>query len=395
MFGIIWGIVSIVLMVAAGEGLRQGQAKVASQFGKDIMIFFGGRTSLQAGGLRAGRRVRWDDTDVPVLEKEAPDCKYAIPELGRDEVRITSPFNNAALLVTGSLPPFSEIRTIDVKEGHFYTWEDQAQARRVVVLGSEAKQQLYGSRPALGETLQVGDFPYTVIGVMKKKEQDSSYDGRDINKLFIPYAAMQRDFPNKPPDTAHTLDRLLIVPASFGQHEACKLEAKKVLGRLHNFDPRDKEAAGVWDTVEETKAFQQMTNGMKYFLGAVGITTLLLGGLGVMNVMLVAVRERTREIGVRKAVGAASNAIIMQFFAETAIIVFTSGAIGMGIAFGFCGMVDMLPMPPYFAGLIPTWSSGLIAATLLGVIAVGSSVYPARSAASIDPIEALRYEAGG
>ena len=395
MFGIIWGIVSIVLMVAAGEGLRVGQARVASQFGKDIMIVFGGRTSLQAGGLRAGRRIRWEDSDATILEKEATDCKYAIPELGRGEVRITSLYNNAALLVTGSLPPFADIRTIDIAKGRFYSWEDQQQARRVVVLGAEAKSQLFGSREAIGETVQVNSFPYIVIGVMKKKYQDSSYDGRDVNKLFVPYAAMQRDFPNKPPDTPHTLDRLLVVPASYEQHEACKHETRVVLGRIHNFDPEDKEAAGIWDTLEEAKAFRAMTDGMKYFLGGVGITTLLLGGLGVMNVMLVAVRERTREIGVRKAVGAASRAIIMQFFAETMMIVFMSGGIGLAIAFGFCGLVNLLPMPPFFAGLLPTWSSGLLAAGILGFISVSSAIYPARRAASIDPIEALRYEAGG
>ncbi len=138
-----------------------------------------------------------------------------------------------------------------------------------------------------------------------------------------------------------------------------------------------------------------MTDGMKFFLGAVGIVTLLLGGIGVMNVMLVAVRERTREIGVRKAVGATGRVILSQFFIETIIIVFLSGGIGMGIAFGLCALVNSLPMPPFFAGLLATWESGLAAFALLGTVAVLSALYPARRAASVDPIEALRYEAGG
>ncbi len=151
----------------------------------------------------------------------------------------------------------------------------------------------------------------------------------------------------------------------------------------------------MWDTIEEAEAFRTMTDGMKYFLGAVGLTTLFLGGLGVMNVMLVAVRERTREIGVRKAVGAQSHNIMMQFFVETIIVVFVSGGLGIGISYGFCALFNLLPMPQFFAGLLPTWQSGLLSVGLLGLIAILAAMYPARQAASIDPIEALRYEAGG
>ena len=170
---------------------------------------------------------------------------------------------------------------------------------------------------------------------------------------------------------------------------------KRALGRLHRFDPLDKEAAPVWDTVEESKAFNKLMDAMKYFLGAIGITTLLLGGIGVMNVMLVAVRERTREIGVRKAVGASSRAILQQFFVETLIIVFLSGGSGMGIAYGLCALVNLLPMPPFFAGMMPTWQSGTMSFAVLGTVAVLSALYPATRAASVDPIEALRFEAGG
>src|ERR1700738_2421675 len=395
MFGIAWGIVSIVLMVAAGEGLRKGQEEQARNLGKDIMIVFHGRTSLQAGGTNAGRQVHWEDEDLPVVQAETPDCQYAIPELEQDTVRAHSNFNNAAFTVTGSHPPFAYIRSLDVGQGRFYNWDDQKEARRVAFLGSDASKQLFPGRNPVGETVYLNAFPYDVIGLMATKKQDSSYDGWDVNKVFIPFAAMRRDFPDKPPGTSTTFDQLLVTPRSVEQHEACKREIQTVLGRLHNFDPRDKEACPIWDTVQEAKAFRQMTNGMKYFLGAVGIVTLFLGGLGVMNVMLVAVQERTREIGVRKAIGAPANSILRQFFLEALIVALISGGTGLMIAFGLCALVNLLPMPDFFAGLLPTWQTRTVALAVLGTIAILSALYPARRAAAIDPIEALRHEAGG
>jgi putative ABC transport system permease protein len=395
MFGIAWGIVSIVLMVAAGEGLRKGQEEQAKTLGKDVMIVFHGRTSLQAGGTHAGRLVHWEDEDLPVVQSETPDCQYVIPELEQDTVRAHSNFNNAAFTVTGSHPAFGYIRTLNVGEGRFYNWDDMREARRVAFLGSDASKQLFPGRNPVGENVYLNDFPYVVIGVMQKKKQDSSYDGWDVNKIFVPFSAMRRDFPDKPPGTATTFDQLLVTPKSVEQHEACKHEVRVALARMHRYDPNDKEACPIWDTVQEAQAFKTMTDGMKYFLGAVGIVTLMLGGIGVMNVMLVAVRERTREIGVRKAIGAPAGTILRQFFVEALIIALLSGAIGLGVAFGFCALVNLLPMPDFFAGLIPDWTSALVATGLLGTVAVAAALYPARRAASIDPIEALRYEAGG
>jgi putative ABC transport system permease protein len=394
MFGIAWGIISITVMVGAGEGLGAGLQKNQQTFGKDVLIVFAGRTSMQAGGSRAGRVVRWGEEDYLEVAKEAPACKYVMPELGND-VQVHSLSNSGTIPTVGALPPFTEIRSITVAEGRFYNGEDNAEARNVAFLGSDARKQLFADRDALGATVWMNNIPYTVIGVMKPKDQNSSYDGVDTRKIFIPFNAMRRDFPNKPPAIERTVDRLLVAPWSLETHPDCVKQIRRSLGRLHNFDPRDKEAAGIWDTVKGAEANRLIILGMEVFMGAVGVATLFLGGLGVMNVMLVSVRERTREIGVRMALGATRRSILRQFFLETIIVVALSGGTGLLFSYGFCALVNLLPMPPFFAGLLASWKLGAMSVTLLGFIAVLSALYPANRAASVDPIEALRFEAGG
>ena len=395
MFGITWGIISITLMVAAGQGLGVGFERKKAEFGRDILIVFAGRTSLQAGGTRAGRSLNWRATDHLQVQRDSPSCRHVMPELGQDDVPVRSSHNSASLLVTGSLPPFAEIRSIGVAEGRYPNWEDEALARRVALLGSEAKRQLFASRPAVGETIRIGDYPYAVVGVARAKEEDSNYDGPDMGKIFLPIGALLRDLPKRPPLSADVVDRLLVTPRSLEEHEACKAEVRRALARLHQFDPRDKEAAGIWDTVEQAKAFRRLTDGMQVFLGAVGVATLFIGAIGVMNVMLVAVRERTREIGVRRALGATRRSIVRLFFVETLIVVFASGGIGLAVAYGICVAFNLLFQMPYFAGLLPTWWSALFSFLLLSAVALFAAIYPARRAAAVDPIEALRFEAGG
>lgn len=394
MFGIAWGIISITVMVAAGEGLGEGIKRNQETFGKDVMIVFAGRTSMQAGGTRAGRLVRWGEEDYLDVAREAPACKYVMPELG-NEVQVHSAFNSGAISAVGSLPPFTEIRSIDVAEGRFYNYEDNAQGRNMAFLGSDTKKQLFAERDPLGQTISLNGTPYTVIGVMKSKDQNSNYDGPDTRKIFIPFNSMRRDFPNKPPAIEHTVDRLLVAPWSLDTHVDCLRQVRKSLGRLHNFDPRDKEAASIWDTIKNAEANHMVIVGMEIFMGAVGIATLFLGGLGVMNVMLVSVRERTREIGVRMALGATRKSILRQFFMETIFVTALSGGTGLFLSYGFCALVNLLPMPLFFAGLLTSWKIGALSVSLLSLIAVLSAVYPANRAASVDPIEALRFEAGG
>ncbi len=394
MFGIAWGIISITIMVAAGEGLGDGIQKNQETFGKDVMIVFAGRTSMQAGGMRSGRLIRWLEDDYIQVAKESPACKYVMPELGND-VQVRSLFNSGTITTVGALPPFTEIRSITIAQGRFYNDEDNTQARNVAFLGSDARKQLFAERDALGQTIWMNGIPYTVIGVMKPKEQNSSYDGFDTRKVFIPFNAMRRDFPNKPPAIQHSVDRLLVAPWSLETHMDCVHQIRRTLGRLHHFDPRDKEAAGIWDTVKDAEANRMIIVGMEIFMGAVGIATLFLGGLSVMNVMLVNVRERTREIGVRMALGATRRSILRQFFLETIFVVVISGGVGLILAYGFCGIVNLAPMPPFFSGMLTSWKIAAMSIFLLGLISVLSALYPANRAASVDPIEALRFEAGG
>jgi putative ABC transport system permease protein len=394
MFGIAWGIISITVMVAAGEGLGDGIQKNQETFGKDVIIVFAGRTSMQAGGARAGRLVRWMEDDYVPVAAESPACKHVMPELGND-VQVRSLFNSGTIPVVGALPPFSEIRSVRAAQGRFYNDEDNTNARNVAFLGSDTKKQLFAERGALGQSIWMNGIPYTVIGVMKSKEQNSSYDGFDTRKIFVPFNSMKRDFPNKPPAVEHTVDRLLVAPWSLDTHKDCVRQVRRTLARLHNFDPRDEEAAGIWDTVKNAQANRMIIVGMETFMGAVGIATLFLGGLSVMNVMLVSVRERTREIGVRMALGATRKSILRQFFLETIFVVGLSGGAGLILSYGFCALINLAPMPPFFSGMLTSWKIGVMSILLLGLIAILSALYPANRAASVDPIEALRFEAGG
>jgi putative ABC transport system permease protein len=394
MFGIAWGIISITVMVAAGEGLGSGIQKNQETFGKDVMIVFSGRTSMQAGGTRSGRLIHWMENDYVQVAAESPACKYVMPELGND-VQVRSLFNSGTIPVVGALPPFTEIRSVATAQGRFYNDEDNREPRNVAFLGSDSKKQLFAEREAIGQTVWMNGIPYTVIGVMKSKEQNSSYDGFDTRKIFVPFNSMRRDFPNKPPAVEHTVDRLLVAPWSVETHKDCVRQLRRTLARLHNFDPRDEEAASIWDTVKNAEANRMIIVGMELFMGAVGIATLFLGGLSVMNVMLVSVRERTREIGVRMALGATRKSILRQFFLETIFVVGLSGGVGLILSYGFCGLVNLFPMPPFFSGMLTSWKIGAMSVSLLAIIAILSALYPANRAASVDPIEALRFEAGG
>jgi putative ABC transport system permease protein len=408
MFGILWGMVSIVVLSAMGEGFRRGNDKVLLELGRNIAIVWGGRTSLQAGGDRAGRQITLTLDDARAIAAESSMIAVVSPEIERGAVKVKSAYNSATVRISGIEPQYQFIRTIELEAGRNFTWSDEEQVARVAIVGFDIAEQLFGKRAVVAEPLTLNGLPYTVIGKMRKKKQDSNYSGPDNGKIFVPFAAMMRDMPRT--DAAPgSLSDIIVAPndtvvaalpaaldARSGRIEdidwPLQRNIRQILARRHGFDGSDKQAIAVWDTALQTLMFGRMIGHMREFFSIVGVVTLALGGIGVMNIMLVAVKERTREIGIRKALGATTTAIERQFFLEGLFLTVASGCAGMLLAMALSGLVNLAPMPERFAGMVLGWQGALLALAALVVIGVATATYPARRAAQLAPVEALRFE---
>ncbi len=391
MFGIAWGVGSLLLLVGLGEGFRSGQHRQLKTMGTNIVWTFGGRVPAVVGSSNSSRQYRLTMHDYQAIKDEAKLVGNISPVLNRLDIRASSDFNNTNGEVFGVAPAYNQIRTIPLIQGRWLNDEDEAQVRRVAILGFEMRKNMFPGRPALGNSILLNGTRFEVIGVLEKIGREEN-NGTNI-RAFIPLSAMRESFPMKGENMApDAISFLNWQPVSAQFDEQARSEVHHIIARNHDFDPAIKDAFEEQDSVEEERMVGKIFDTMDWFLGGVGVVTLLLGAIGIVNIMLVSVTERTQEIGLRKALGATNTNIRSQFLMEGAFLTGLSGLLGLAAASGFMALLGMLPQPPGFdtPRLVP--QSAAAAITLLALAGIFAGMYPAIKASRMEPVEALRKE---
>ena len=380
MLGMAWGIATVVILLAYGAGFGRAITAIFSNFGMQMMGVFPGRTSLQAGGQKAGVQVRFTIDDVQHLQEQIPVVRHISPEASFDanvqHENRTQKFN-----VGGFTPAIVPVRALKVEEGRFYNDADEMQRSRVAVLGSDAKDKLFSGEPALGESVRIAGISFEVIGVLEAKMQEEGND--NVNAIvYIPFSTM-----GDIRDTRY-LDGIWLDYEGM-EYEKVEGNIRSVLGSFHGFNGKDPRAVFVWNTMKNLNNWQIITLALQVLLTIIGTLTLGIGGVGLMNIMLVSVTERTREIGVRKAIGARRGDIIIQFLTEAVVLTGLGGLIGM--LFGWSVSMVTRFFLPNLPTLVPLWAVvlGIVVSVGIGVF---FGIWPASKAARLDPVEALRYE---
>jgi putative ABC transport system permease protein len=392
MFGIAWGVGSLLVLVGLGEGFRSGQHKNLSKVGNDIIMMFNGTIPALANQHTGMRPYQLTTGDEEALRK-LPELRAVTVELQRGDLYQVSPYNNGSNRVLGVQPNYSTVKYLPVVEGRFITEGDVAERRRVAVLGSKAARLLFPGRPMLGETVTINGTAFTVIGVADKISR-GDYDGPD-QRLYVPVSTMLELFPVKGDNIApNALTSIQFQPTARGESAAALAAADRVIAARHGFDPSLHDAFQQWDSIQTERMVGGIFDAMDVFLGGVGIVTLGLGAVGIINIMLVSVTERTREIGLLKAIGATKRSIVAQFFWEGLLLTGISGLIGIGISAGFMWVLQQFltnKMPGFDPPRLVPWSAALAVGSLV-ISGVVAGYYPASKAAELDPIEALRRE---
>lgn len=384
--GITWGTVAVVVLLAFGVGLERQTRKRMHGLGERIVIVFGNRTTKTHAGFPEGRFIRLQEEDVHLLQREIPDILAISPEYSRWGVAVRRGRNSARPNVTGVYPVFGEMRNVIPDwGGRFINQADMDERRRVAFLGNELTKLLFEDEDPVGKQVFVGDVPFTVVGVLKQKEQNSSYNSRDRDRVFIPASTHRAIFGQR------YLANIVYRTSTPEVTRGVERRVNEVLGRKYRYDPSDEDALMEWDTHE----FDQMANaiflGMNLFLGIVGAFTLTVGGIGVANIMYIVVKERTREIGIRRSVGARKRDILLQFLGQAFVVVGSGAVLGFLISLAIVRLGANLPMQEFVGR--PTLSPVVATVTILLLtgVALLAGYFPARKAANLDPVECLRY----
>jgi putative ABC transport system permease protein len=390
MFGIAWGVGSLLLLVGLGEGFRSGQARQLATLGQDIMFVFPGRIPAVEGSLQSGQTYHFTYDDYLAIRDQARTLRAVSPVLNREDIRAVSEFGSTNGQVFGVVPLYNQIRTIPVGTGRWFNEEDNTEHRRVAVVGWELLKNVFPGRPAVGETILLNGIRFAVIGVLAKVGQDGN-NGTNA-RIFVPIETMRNLFRLKDKNSENAISFINYRPLDKNEHLRSKAEVHEILARRHGFDPKLEDAFEDWDTIENSQKVGKIFDAMDYFLGVVGLVTLGLGAMGIVNIMLVSVAERTREIGLRKALGATDRNILTQFFVEGAFLTLLSGGIGLAISLSFVTLLAQLPPMEGFdtPRIVPL--SAMAAILALAVSGIGAGIYPARQAALLAPVEALRQE---
>jgi putative ABC transport system permease protein len=390
MFGIAWGVGSLLLLVGVGEGFRSGNKREMAEFGKDIMFLFPGRAPAFQGSMNSARPYLLTYQDYVDVRTQAPHVRRACPLLSRTNLKQVSEFASAGVEILGVEPQLSEISYLPMRDGRWLNDMDESQRRNVIVLGNELQKTLFPGRPSLGATVLINGVPFEVIGSMPHLGRG---DNTWLNmRGYIPFTVMATNFPLKGENHQNSISFIEYQPSTTAEHLLAEADVHRIVARNHGLDASDENAFEGWDTIKESQMVGTIFNVMNMFLGAVGMVTLALGAIGVINIMLVAVSERTREIGLRKALGATNRSILTHFFLEGLLLTLGSGLIGMCLAGGLMAMMGTVQGPGGFdpPKLVPM--SAVLAIGSLTLAGVVAGLYPARKAAMLQPVEALRQE---